>query len=544
VFKSLGISRKIYFGFVVVIVFFMANSVVSFILINENQANITYVSSVTQPSLVAFSELQNLLLKSKTCINSWARIDIEDHPDKILLKKLIDEEYPVARKSVSQLIENWKNLAEKDSVKNYLAEFDHIIEDEKQIMQLLSNFDSYQDLFNKIEGESKTQTLNEKINLLQLKLNKVIKQEKLNAEIAQDEMINSLASVKNINIGINVLVILIASLVAFLISNAIIKPIDALKGSILKLSLGDLPHFDIEITKDEIGEMVEGTYKLVDSIKNRTDFAVEIGKGNYDKSFELLSDKDTMGIALIEMRNNLKRSAEEDKRRSWANEGLAKIGAILRNQYATSDDFYYEINRFVVKYVDSIQSALYVVSENLVDEPYMEIVACFAYDRRKFLKKKVFQGEGLVGQSWIEKEIINITEVPNDYVSITSGLGEANPSNILIIPLKANNIVYGIIEIASFDLFEPYKIAFLDKIAESIASAIGLEKINQQTKKLLEETQIQSEAVKAQEEEMRQNLEELYATQEELMRKNLMFEEKEAALTKTINELKQQLATA
>jgi transcriptional regulator with GAF, ATPase, and Fis domain len=112
-----------------------------------------------------------------------------------------------------------------------------------------------------------------------------------------------------------------------------------------------------------------------------------------------------------------------------------------------------------------------------------------------------------------------MTQIPTGYIRITSGLGEATPSCVLILPLKVNGNVYGIVELASFKEIDSHERDFLLKLSENIAATLAAEKINARTRELLEQSQQQSEELKAQEEEMRQNIEEMHATQEEMSRK-------------------------
>jgi PAS domain-containing protein len=157
--------------------------------------------------------------------------------------------------------------------------------------------------------------------------------------------------------------------------------------------------------------------------------------------------------------------------------------------------------------------------DNTDEERVLNLVSTYAYDRKKHLEKQIKLGEGLVGTCAIEGESIYITDIPDNYINITSGLGGSNPKSLLLVPLKTDDELTGVIEIASFNELEKYQIDFVEKIAKTIAVSIITVKINERTAYLLEQTRQQAEEMQAQEEEMRQNLEELQATQEEADRK-------------------------
>ena len=173
----------------------------------------------------------------------------------------------------------------------------------------------------------------------------------------------------------------------------------------------------------------------------------------------------------------------------------------------------------MVRYTNSNQGGIFIVNDNDRNNIYLEMTACYAYDRQKYLHKRIEVGEGLVGRCYQEQEKIFLTEIPDDYIKITSGLGNNNPTCLLLIPLAYNDNIFGIMEIASFNVYKDYEIEFMERIGENIAATISSAKANIQTVQLLEQSQQQAEEMSSQEEEMRQNMEELRATQEQSARK-------------------------
>src|SRR5690606_30533085 len=130
---------------------------------------------------------------------------------------------------------------------------------------------------------------------------------------------------------------------------------------------------------------------------------------------------------------------------------------------------------------------------------------CYAYDRHRYGEKRISIMEGLIGQAALEKDYIYLTDVPEDYISISSGLGYAKPSVVIIYPLIYQENVYGVLEMASFRKLKPFEIDFLGKFTEALAASISSSRTAEQTRQLLEESRQMAEEMKAQEEELRQN---------------------------------------
>ncbi len=278
---------------------------------------------------------------------------------------------------------------------------------------------------------------------------------------------------------------------------------------------------------------------ITNNLRYATEFVREMGKGNFEARLEGITDqnfelnKQNLAGELVSMKMQMKASAEAEKKRVWSTQGLANFGDLLRNASNDLSKLSEEVVVFIVKYLKANQGGLFILNGEDENDKFLELKAAYAYERKKYLTKKISIGEGLVGQTFLEKETIHLKLIPTQYVSITSGLGGANPHALILVPLKIENDVLGVLEIASFNDFEKHEIEFCEKIGESIASTISDVKINERTRTLLEQSQQQSEEMRAQEEEMRQNMEELQATQEEMGRKEKDYVRRIDELEKT-----------
>ena len=312
------------------------------------------------------------------------------------------------------------------------------------------------------------------------------------------------------------------------LSNYITRPIREITDILKKLAKGNIDKTmktDIQ-TGDEIEEMAKALNTSVEELNKKTSFAEKIKEGELDHEFNLASDNDKLGQSLIEMRDSLKSAREEeekrkieDEKRRWVNEGLAKFADILRQDNDDLEKLSYNVLRNLVKYIEGNQGGLFLINDEDNEDIHYELTAAYAYNRRKYLEKTYRPGEGLIGTCAVEQKTIYMTDLPDNYINITSGLGDSNPRSLLIVPLKTEEEVLGILELASFEKLEDYQINFVEKVAESIASTVSSVRTNIKTSQLLEKSQQQAEEMSSQEEEMRQNMEELQATQEEAARR-------------------------
>jgi methyl-accepting chemotaxis protein len=297
-------------------------------------------------------------------------------------------------------------------------------------------------------------------------------------------------------IGGLVILLVIGVALGILLSRIITRPVLQLDAAIIKATQGNYSVAENleEINKqDEIGRLAGNFLQLITTIKNQ---------------FSEIQEKN----------RSLEISAAEDARRNWANDGVATLSALI-NQNQHIDKMLDQVLPAMLKYTEGNQGAVFMVNQSDPQHPFLELVSCYAYNRKKYLNKKINLGEGLAGTAWLEKEPILLTEIPKDYIHITSGLGEAPPAFLIIIPLVYNDQVEGVAELAYFHKLQSHEIESLKNVCNRIAVAISTLRIHEKTQQLLNDTQGMTEQLRAQEEEMRQNMEELQATQEEMERK-------------------------
>ncbi len=267
------------------------------------------------------------------------------------------------------------------------------------------------------------------------------------------------------------------------------------------------------------GQLISQT----ENINRVAEFAEKIGNGQFDIDFEITDESDTLGKTLQNLRDTLHENNQKESLQNWEMVGKDKINQILR-KHNDVNILSQEVLEALIHYIDVVQGVFHIYDDE-IEKLYVS--ASYAYNRRKYLKGEVKVGEGLVGQAAIERDIVHRTEIPDYYLSITSGiLGEKKPDSILIVPIFMEEKLQGAFEFASFKRFKEHEIKFVKSIAEIVAQTIYNLKITEKTERLLKESQEMTQELKENEEELRQNAEEMRLTQEELEKTNINLEEK------------------
>ncbi len=342
----------------------------------------------------------------------------------------------------------------------------------------------------------------------------------------------------------DVSVLVISLLVAFLgvvlgyaVVNNLQKSISKPTRIMERLAKGELPP-QITETQDEFNDITQACNELVMILKKAGDFALEIGNGNLKSDFQPISEKDILGNSLVQMRQRLKIVTEDDKRRSWATEGYALLGDIIRKDSNNLQLLCDNVLTALIEYTGAIQGGIFIYQQT-EKEQYLELKASYAYNRKKYNQKKIKlhedYAETLLGQAFLEQEKIYMTHLPEGYPAITSGLGETTPSALLITPLKTNQRKEGVLEIIALKAFQPHEIEFIERISETIGVAITSVMANVQNIHLLKESQVQSETMQSQEQEMRKNLENMHHIQAQMHQMQDELQAKEANLSALIN---------
>ncbi|SHH87056.1 sensor domain CHASE3-containing protein [Chryseolinea serpens] len=341
-------------------------------------------------------------------------------------------------------------------------------------------------------------------------------------ELNQKAISNYNAAMRS-NLGLQISIVILALPILVLFVKRVRKEREARHALLLEVEENNRNYVFNSGEKDDSSAQAINDASIR-NVRMASEFIKSMTNGNYDVNWDGLNEKNsdlnanTLAGNLLQMREQLKKLKQEDDKRNWMNEGLASFSELVRNNQHDNTLLADKCVSYLVKYLNAQQGSLFVL-EGEEGETYLELKACFAFDKKKWMEKRVDIGNGLVGQAFLEGDTIQLKDIPLGYTTITSGLGDATPRHLVIVPLKYDITTVAILEMASFGDFEEHHILFLKKAGEFLASAILNSQTTFKMKNLLEQAHINEEQMRQREEEMRQNMEELQATQEELVRK-------------------------
>jgi serine phosphatase RsbU (regulator of sigma subunit) len=302
-----SIGRKIGLGFGVIILLVIIAFWLTNVTLNESRKKTDEVTEIYNPSVASLKELNYLLIRSKFLINKWFYVQTgNDALEKKALRTLIKEEYPELKQKIKKYSINWTK-EEQDNIDGLLGLIDQLFKSyQDDVMSTLNSFDTYNDVAIKFtalipfeESDAKSKVINEKLSVL-------IDKQNANALDNSEQMLLSFSSLQKIVIWLLIILPLGGIVIAIYTVRTIVRPIDELKKSLVMMGRGVLPTERIKDRNDEIGEMSMALNELVDGMGRTTEFAKQVGSGNFDSHYRPLSKDDTLGSALLKMREDLR----------------------------------------------------------------------------------------------------------------------------------------------------------------------------------------------------------------------------------------------
>src|SRR6478735_4751184 len=411
----LKIGNKIFGGFLILIILFIVNAAIIFGTGNKIDSVVKNSSESIRPSKDAINEFILMVTQSKMLITNWVYLQTNSD-DKLALLQIKDFDYPALKERVTKLMPVWQD-SQRIMMDTVFHKFEVMMKlAEENVINKLVTFENYEDPLTKLLGEDaiESQIIPQSADMIKT-LNKIAETQSIITAESDTELIDSTDQLRNITLILGLITVSLGLLSAYMMVRSITGPINYIKDVVVKLGRGELVEDKKrQFSNDEIGEMAIATDNLVSGLKATTSFAENIGGGKYDSEFQPLSEHDVLGNALLNMRGNLSRVAEEDKKRNWATEGQAKFGEILRTNNSDVQKLSDEIIGSLVKYLSANQGALYIVDDTDAEEATMSMTSCYAWDKKKYLNQKIHRGEGLAGQAWQEMDTVYLTDVPQN----------------------------------------------------------------------------------------------------------------------------------
>lgn len=331
-------------------------------------------------------------------------------------------------------------------------------------------------------------------------------------------------------LGILLITLSLSLVVIFLsryISGFITSAIQIITEGFAFISRGNLTRRIEATSKDEMGQLGRAFNDLQKALNALVEQTRQVAAGDFSVKIEPRSDEDEFSKALIVMIESLAKADKAARRDAWFKNGQNELNELLRGDQ-TEEELSDKVVAFLARYLNAQAGAVY-----LLDDSGRELTlrGSYAFVKRKSLSDRFAVGEGIVGQVAKGRQMISITNVPEDYTRITSATGDTRPRNIVAFPLMHNNQLAGVIELASIEEFDDDRLAFIKAISENIAISILSSISRRKLAELLATTQQQAEELQTQQEELR-------VANEELEEQTRILREREAELQAQQEELR------
>jgi CheY-like chemotaxis protein/signal transduction histidine kinase/HAMP domain-containing protein len=292
--------------------------------------------------------------------------------------------------------------------------------------------------------------------------------------------------------------------------------------------------------KDLTDSVIAMANSLTVQVRNIADVATAVTKGDLTRQItvEAQGELDELKSNINQMIGNLRETTERNQEQDWLKTNLAKFSRMMQGQKDLES-----VSRLIMSELTPLVSAhhgaFFIMDGEAQQGASLKLIASYAYRARKHIANRFALGEGLVGQAALEKEPILLQNVPDDYIQITSGLGEAPPRNIIVLPILFEGEVKAVIELASFLPFSQIHQTFLDQLAESSGVVLNMIQANMRTEELLEQSQKLTQELQSQSEELRRQQEELKKSNTELEQQARSLRQSEELLKEQQEELQQ-----
>jgi HAMP domain-containing protein/CheY-like chemotaxis protein len=268
---------------------------------------------------------------------------------------------------------------------------------------------------------------------------------------------------------------------------------------------------------------------LTVQVRAISDVATAVAQGDLTRSITVEAQGEVSALKdnVNQMIGNLKSTTEQNKEQDWLKTNLANFSRMMQGQKSLD-----AVSRLIMSELTPLVSAhhgVFFVAEG-TNEMTFRLLSSYGYRERKHVSSKFQLGEGLVGQCALERKSILLTNVPNDYIQINSGLGQAAPLNIMVLPVLFEGEIMAVIELASFERFSQIHRTFLDQLMESIGVVLNMIAANMRTEELLKQSQSLTQELQSQSQELQNQQDQLKQTNVELETQAKELEDKASLL--------------